>query len=111
MHENTIWARNSAVTSTTVDAVAVCHSIPCSVTARAPKMKPPTWENGKQLAAASRTIRPQIGTQKRRPSRTGMMTSQPTPRMMNRMSCQPTISANSGQPILLTDAMTLPRPK
>ena len=28
MQAKAIWARNSAVTSTTVDAVAVCHSMP-----------------------------------------------------------------------------------
>ena len=60
MAVNASWARNSAVTSTTVEAVASDHETPCSVTARAPNTKPPTCENGRQLAEASRTMRPQI---------------------------------------------------
>ena len=63
MAVNATWARNSAVTSTTVEAVASDQETPCSVTARAPNTKPPTCENGRQLAEASRTMRPQISTQ------------------------------------------------
>ena len=63
---NASWARNSAVTSTTVDAVASDHETPCSVTARAPNTKPPTRENGRQFAEASRTMRPQTRIQGRR---------------------------------------------
>ena len=44
-------------------------------------------------------------------ARAGMMTSQAMPRMTNSTSCQPTITANSGQPIRLTEATTLPTPK
>ena len=93
------WARNSAVTSTTVEAVASDHETPCSVTARAPNTKPPTWENGRQLVDASRTMRPQMNTQGRRDSRGGTMASQASPSTANSTSCQPTISANSSQPM------------
>ena len=79
MQAKAICARNSAVTSTTVEAVAVCHSTPCSVTARAPNTKPPTCENGRQLAEASRTMRPQISTQGRRMVRAGVIMSQARP--------------------------------
>ena len=49
MAVNASSARNSAVTSTTVEAVASGHDTPCSVTARAPNTKPPTCEKGRQL--------------------------------------------------------------
>ena len=73
-------------------------------------MKPPTWEKGRQLADASRTMRPQISTQGRRIVRAGVIMSQASPRMMNMTSCQPTIRPNSGQPIRLTADTTLPSP-
>ncbi len=110
MQAKAICARNSAVTSTTVEAVAVCHSTPCSVTARAPNTNPPTWENGRQLAEASRTMRPQISTQGRRMVRAGVIMSQARPRITNSTICQPTIRPNSGQPMRLTAATTLPKP-
>ena len=101
MHVKAIWARNSAVTSTTVDAVAVCHATPCNVTARAPNTNPPTWENGRQLAEASRTMRPQISTQGRRMVLAGVITSQARPRITNSTICHPSITPNFGQPIRL----------
>ena len=76
-------ARNSAVTSTTVEAVATDQPTPCSVTARAPNTKPPTWENGRQLADASRTMRPQTNSHTSRACRRGTMASQARPRMTN----------------------------
>ena len=92
------WARNSAVTSTTVEAVASDQETPCNVTARAPNTKPPTWENGRQLAEQSRTMRPQTNTQGRRASRGGMIASQASPSTVNSTSCQPMMSAKSPQP-------------
>ena len=93
MAVNAIWARNSAVTSTTVEAVASDQDTPCSVTARAPNTKPPTCENGRQLADASRTMRPQI----EHPgpaglAAAGMIASQARPSTTNSTSCQPTIT-------------------
>jgi hypothetical protein len=110
MQVKAICARNSAVTSTTVDAVAVCHSTPCSVTARAPNTNPPTWENGRQLADESRTMRPQMSTHARRIVRDGMIRSQARPRITNSTICQPTIRQNFGHPTRLTEETTVPKP-
>lgn len=106
-----ISARNSAVTSTTVEAVAVDQLTPSSVTARAPKTKPPTVENGRQLVAASRTIRPQMKTPSACPPCGGTITNQPTPRITNKASCQATMTPNWVRPTLPSAAATLPKPK
>ena len=103
-------ARNSAVTSTTVEAVASGQEKPCSVTARAPKTKPPTCEKGRQLAEASRTMRPQIGTHGRRRSRDGMIASQARPSTQNSSICQATMMAKPPQPAEATAATTPPKP-
>ncbi len=107
---NASSAKNSAVTSTTVDAVASDQPTPCSVTARAPNTNPPTWENGRQLAEASRTIRPQMNTHSRRASRRGAIASHARPRIANSPNCQPSTSANPPQPTDSTPASTRPAP-
>ena len=110
MAVNASWARNSAVTSTTVEAVASDQDTPCNVAARAPNTKPPTCENGRQLVDASRTMRPQTNTQGRRASRAGTIASQASPSTTNSASCQPTISAKSSHPTRWTPAITRPKP-
>ena len=110
MAMNATWARNSAVTSTTVEAVASGHDTPCSVAARAPNTKPPTRENGRQLAEASRTMRPQTNTQGRRASRGGVIASQARPSTTNSTSCHPTISAKSAQPTRRRPSITRSKP-
>ena len=103
-------ARNSAVTSTTVEAVASGQDTPCRVTARAPNTKPPTCEKGRQLAEASRTMRPQIGTQGAGCWRAGMIASQARPSTQNSSNCQATMRAKPPQPAEVTAATTPPKP-
>ncbi len=67
-------------------------------------------ENGRQLAAASRTMRPQISTHGRRIVRAGVIMSQAMPRITKSTNCQPTIRPNSGHPTRLTADTTLPKP-
>ena len=65
-------------------------------------MNPPTWENGRQLEADSRTILPQIITLDRRQPIIGMVTSQAMPLIRNRTICQRQSRAN---PPALTDSI------
>jgi len=102
---NTISARNSAVRSTTIERVATDQEMPRNVAARTPSTKPPTIENGRQLPAESRTIRPQTNGARWRPPLSGAATRQPIPRTMIVKSCQAQNSANLSPP---TESIALP---
>jgi hypothetical protein len=96
------------VTSTTVEAVATGQVMPDSMTARAPKTKAPTWENGRQLAAESRTMRPQTNTQMARLGPRWVSTSQAMPRSTKMSSCHAISSAKPPQPTDSAPAATRP---
>jgi hypothetical protein len=98
---NTTWARTSAVASTTVEAAAVSHAMPCRVAARAPRRKPPTCASGRQLDAASRTILAHTSTSSvRRPPAARIV--QALPSTTNSTPCQASTTANPRQPTAST---------
>ena len=76
-----ICARNSAVTSTTVEAVAVCHSTPCRVIARAPNTKPAHLGERQAVGGGVAHHAAPDRTQGRRLACSGMITSQAKPRI------------------------------
>ncbi len=91
--------------------MAIGQPSPCSITARAPNTKPPSWENGSRLIEESRTIRPQMNRPVRRTPRPRAIASQANPSGRNTSICQAQMIVNPPQPTDSTVRTTRPNPK